>query len=344
MQHTDSGLLERTSMALTPEQIAKIVEPYNGLYSAIETKTSPDKPLLLAHYTSVQVIEQILRNDEIWLANPLYMNDLDEMRAGLLLGSQIFPEFARQAGTTVERATRLTQAYNHYLAHLSTEVALDTYVFCLSEHPQGDTDGRLSMWREYGSKGNGAALVVNTQKIHYQPHSPLIITKVAYKTNQEREQVLRTQLGNWARITQTASLPDDQLYLAAYAAFGFVKSLALTTKHTGFSEENEWRAVYVPERDPLCYLKACLDYFVGPRGVEPKLKYKFGQTYNPEPPKTGKPLTSGALTDILEFVLLGPSASSPLARAAFIRMLERNGKSAFGDRVFPSTIPLRPAP
>jgi hypothetical protein len=344
MQLTGSGLLERTSMALTPEQTAKILEPYNGLYSAIETKTSRDKPLLLAHYTSVQVIEQILRNDEIWLANPLYMNDLDEMRAGLTLGSQIFPEFARQAGTNVDQATRLTQAYNHYLAHLSTEVALDTYIFCLSEHPHGDTDGRLSMWREYGSKGNGAALVINTQKIHYQPHSPLIIAKVAYKSNQERVDVLRTQLANWATITRAANLPNDQLYLAAYAAFGFVKSLALTTKHTGFSEENEWRIVYVPERDPLGYLKGSLDYFVGPRGVEPKLKYRFGHTYNPEPPKTGEPLISGASTDILEFVLLGPSASSPLAKAAFTRMLERNGKGAFGDRVFPSTIPLRPTP
>jgi len=328
-----------------PDQIAKIIEPYNALYSSIETQTDRDKSLLLAHYTSVQIIEQILRNDEIWFGNPLYMNDLDEMRAGILVGSQVFPEFAQQAGGTSQRAERLIAAYNHYVAHLSTEGALDTYVFCLSEHPHGNTDGRLSMWREYGSKGNGAALVINTQKINYQPHSPLINAKVAYKSYHEREQTLRAQLGDWAKITQAAKLPDDQLYLAANAAFGFVKSVALTTKHTGFDEEKEWRAVYVPERDPVGYLKSCIDYFVGPRGVEPKLKYKFGKTYNPDPPKVGSlPLTSGALTDILEFVLLGPSASSPLARAAFIRMLQRNDKSAFADRVFSSTIPLRPTP
>jgi hypothetical protein len=332
-------------VAPTPDQVTKILALYQVLYSSIETKTDRAKPLLLAHYTSVQVIEQILRNDEVWLANPLYMNDLDEMRAGVLLGSQIFPEFARLAGGTPDRATRLIQSYNHYVAHLSTEAALDTYVFCLSEHPQGNTDGHLSMWREYGSKGNGAALVLNTQKINYQPHNPLIIAKVSYKTNDDRERALRANLDNWAKITQAAHLPDDQLYLAAYAAFGFVKSLALATKHTGFDEEKEWRVVYVPERDPFGYLKSCLDYFVGPRGVEPKLKYKFGKIYNPDPPKAGaSPLTSGALTDILEFVLLGPSASSPLAKAAFVRMLERNGKSAFADRVFPSTIPLRPAP
>jgi hypothetical protein len=64
-------------------------------------------------------------------------------------------------------------------------------------------------------------------------------------------------------------LPDDRLYLAALAAFNFVKSSSLLTKHDGFSEEKEWRIVYVPEGDPLGYLKACLDYFIGPRGLEP---------------------------------------------------------------------------
>src|SRR5262245_56446231 len=101
-------------MVLTPDQIGKILEPYNNLYSAIETKTSPDKPLLLAHYTSVQVVEQILRNDEIWLGNPLYMNDLAEMRAGILLGSQIFPEFAQKAAGSAPRTTMLVQWFNHY--------------------------------------------------------------------------------------------------------------------------------------------------------------------------------------------------------------------------------------
>ena len=36
---------------------------------------------LLAHYTSVPTIEQILRTNQVWLSNPLYMNDMQEMRA-----------------------------------------------------------------------------------------------------------------------------------------------------------------------------------------------------------------------------------------------------------------------
>jgi hypothetical protein len=44
-----------------------------------------NKPLL-AHYTSIQVLEQIMRNDEMWFSNPLFMNDLQEMRYGIHQG------------------------------------------------------------------------------------------------------------------------------------------------------------------------------------------------------------------------------------------------------------------
>lgn len=77
----------------TPEEVARILQAYASLYSAVETKESPNQPLLLAHYTSVQVVEQILTKGEVWFSNPLYMNDLDELRAGVFLGTEIFPAF-----------------------------------------------------------------------------------------------------------------------------------------------------------------------------------------------------------------------------------------------------------
>jgi hypothetical protein len=150
---------------------------------------------------------------------------------------------------------------------------------------------------------------------------------------------LRAGLEEWTQITRAANLPVDQLHLAAYAAFDFVKIASLVTKHCGFSEEREWRVVYVPERDPQGYLKPRLDYFIGPRGVEPKLKFKFGVV--PQDASRAE-LATGQLADILEFILLGPTASSPLAKSAFIRMLKQIGKGDFADRVFSSTIPLRP--
>jgi hypothetical protein len=325
----------------TPEEVQKIRLPFAALNEAINAKTSPDTPLLLAHYTSVDVAEKILRKEEIWFSNPLYMNDLEEMRTGVLLGAEIFPEFAKKASETDTGFQLLTHAYNHYLSVLSNDGVLDTYVFCLSELPSGNTDGLLSMWREYGSRGNGAALVFNTQKIKYYPYSPLFILKVEYKTRQERGQIIRAHLAKWVEITRQAKLADDRLYIAAYEAFAFVKALALVTKHTGFDIEHEWRVVYDIDRDPSKYFADSRSYLVGRHGIEPKLKIKFGQEYKPA--GAGEPLSTGALSDILEFLILGPSVSSPLAQKSFIRMLEQTGKAQFRDRVFSSTIPLRPS-
>jgi hypothetical protein len=327
----------------TKEQATGIVQAYSSQLNArLRTITAP-RPLLLAHYTSVQVIEKILKGNEVWLSNPLYMNDLEEMRAGIILAAQLFPSFAQSVGGNANRTRILTESFNHYLAYLQNENAIDTYIFCLCTQEHGDTDGLLSMWREYGSKGNGAALVFNAQRVNFHPASPLLIAEVTYACRQQRELQLRDHLNVWAQMTAQLGLPDDHLYLAAYAAFLFTKLIALTTKHQGFHEEKEVRIIYIPEQDRRGYLRPYLSYHIGPRGVEPKLKYKFGATLRTtDGNQPVEELSTGVLADLIEFIILGPTVSSPLAKASFIRMLQGIELLAFQDRVFPSTIPLRP--
>jgi Protein of unknown function (DUF2971) len=199
------------------------------------------------------------------------------------------------------------------------------------------------MWREYGSRGNGGAIVFNLQKVNFSPLNPLLIAEVTYQTDEERAASLAAHLQAWVTITRDLDLPDDRLYIAAREAFLFTKMIALTTKHRGFEEEQEVRVIYTPDLDPRGYLKPCLDYFVTAQGVEPKLKYRFGASYLPtdgiDPPS---PLESGPLVNLIEFFLLGPTASSALARKSFCRMLERLNLAAFTDRAFASSIPLRP--
>jgi hypothetical protein len=35
------------------------------------------------------VLEAILRNDEVWLSNPLFMNDMEEVRFGINAGANL---------------------------------------------------------------------------------------------------------------------------------------------------------------------------------------------------------------------------------------------------------------
>jgi hypothetical protein len=75
-------------------------------------------------------------------------------------------------------------------------------------------------------------------------------------------------------------------------------------------------------------------YLNGPRGVEPKLRYKVE-------PIEGVTSPDLSFNNILSSILLGPSTSSPLAFRSVERMLEVIGKPELKDRLIASTIPLR---
>ena len=66
-------------------------EIFHPLWDDIDEKNSyPDAKPILAHYTSIENIENILRTDEIWFSNPLNMNDYEELRYVVLEAHKMF--------------------------------------------------------------------------------------------------------------------------------------------------------------------------------------------------------------------------------------------------------------
>jgi hypothetical protein len=324
-------------MTIDQKVAQAIVAKYDPLHQPFDCSDRlRNDPPLLAHYTSVQVAEQIIKNEEIWLSHPFYMNDLEELRFGMFQGIQQFPIFAQAAAGTPARAQLLLNWFMHYVGHMNETTLVDTYVLCLCEHSPDNHDGTLSMWRSYASQGHGVAIVFNTRNIPDPPQAPLRIARVLYGTANERIQLLRRGLDEWAKISTAANLPDNQLHLAAWGAFSFIKSFALMTKHTGFLEEAEWRVIYVPEGDPQGLLVSQVGYHISPRGAEPKLKFKIASVQGEAP---------GALSlkSLVQFIILGPSIASPVAQEAFKRVLNKTCLDGFQDRVFASSIPLRPS-
>jgi hypothetical protein len=322
---------------MNDDQIFKLFE--EPLFADLRGNDSfPAKRPLLAHYTSIAVLEAILRNNEVWLSNPLFMNDLEEVRFGIHTGARLFLgsseiEFACR---TKQRFDLLKSAFNSYFNTFDSEHVLDTYVFCLSKHEKEDTDGLLSMWRGYGGNGNGAAIVFDTAKIVAREESPLIIAHVHYGTKEERSNWLQQRITEFAEILTKSDIPDDKLSFGSYYFFERLKLFAIFTKHRGFKEENEWRVVYMRDRDRAKVFDKMFSYWVGPCGVEPKLKLKAEAI--PDLPETDLNLSK-----IVERVILGPSLSSPLARLTIQKMLDTLGRSELKDRIVSSTIPFRPA-
>lgn len=308
------------------------------LWSDLSSVDSQPRPSsLLAHYTSIDTLEKIVQSNELWFSNPLHMNDLNELRFGMQEGARAFRVhngLIHSMNTTGQHVAMLHH-FDRLFAKFDVEHVFDTYVFCVSEHDQDDNDGTLSMWRGYGASGAGVAIVFDLAKIERTGRSPLIIDKVDYMTPEVQQQWMINRLDEICELVCDRTLDDRDLFSIAHYWLERLKIFSLFTKHIGFDEENEWRAVYLKDRDPTGSLVDMFGYAVINGGVEPKLKLKIA----PLPGIFSKDLSLG---EIVAKIILGPSHSSVLARSAVIRMLQKNGKDDLAARVVTSSIPFRP--
>lgn len=264
------------------------------------------------------------------------MNDVDELRFGIREGASRFRN-SKEIKESLD-SNQLNLLYGHfdyYLNQFANEHVLDVYAFCLSRHDEiKHRDGLLSMWRGYGSHGNGAAIVIDTSKLESMPSSSLVIAPVKYGAEQERIDWIDNKLKDFAALLVKLNLADEYLYLAASAIFERIKQFAIFTKHHGFSEEKEWRVVYFKERDKASKLSSMLSYSIGRNGVEPKLKLRLESV-------DGHIQDGISLVNIVHKIILGPGISKPLAKASFERMLEKINKDELKSKVVASTIPFR---
>ena len=304
------------------------------LWKLDDDKSFPKKRPLLAHYTSLATLEKIAGNKELWLSHPYLMNDHQELAWALEEGVRralVDAELTRILGSTAG-------SFADILVQLSDADAsshnLDIYLACFSEHvPCVDSDGVLSMWRAYGGGGSGAALIFDTSELDPDEDSPFILAPVSYYSTEERIGFI-----DWAiRLVANAAeeldeLNDEVLYELAWIYYHRLRMFALFTKHLGFREENEWRLVYDPKRDDWEEYAEHLSYSISERGIEPKLKLRFGSS---------GPMKDVSFDKLLSSVLLGPTAASALSLHATKRMLISAGCVPLSEKVRASSTPLR---
>jgi hypothetical protein len=109
---------------MTDEEIATLFTgltiDIDDLHFVIQTKP------LLAHYTSIDVLEKIMKNDELWLSNPLFMNDLEEVRFGVQQGARLFLQseaVSEACAGSANRVQILRNAFSHYYTQFDQEHA-----------------------------------------------------------------------------------------------------------------------------------------------------------------------------------------------------------------------------
>ena len=318
-------------------EFSDIQQLFGSLYAdiSVEEEFYNVKPLM-AHYTSLEVLEKILTNNEIWFSSPLYMNDRAEVLFGINNGAEIVKKSA-------EVELSLGNKYRHrifcksiddFISEYDKKYLLDTYVFCTSEHQMNDHDGLLSMWRGYGGHGDGVAIVIDSSKIEPSNDTPFVISKVKYGTDEDRLSWIRNKAVEFSRIISEIYISDEDIRSCAFVLFDRIKLFSLFTKHIGFSEENEWRFVYRPENDRDGRYSKLRHYVHGPLGFEPKLKFKLEPTDD---------VTSSdfSFEKIIHEIILGPTMSTPLAMRSVERMFELVNRPRLKEHLIASTIPFR---
>ncbi len=316
----------------------RIADDFAPLWNDVaENSNFPESRPLLAHYTTISTLEQILRNDQLWFSNPLYMNDIEELRIGVSESANAIrlDKNLENACGTEERHGLFLDAFEYHLQYFGQVHSFDTYVFSLSEYDVEDVHGKLSMWRGYGANGNGAAIVFDTSKLIAVEDSPIIVSKVEYMTKQNRLKWIHEKIAQFVLLMKNNFVPDEGLGFLAALLLQRIIIFSIFTKHSGFSEEKEWRAVYMRSRDHKELLVNMLHYHVTESGIEPKLKYKIGAMKA----SIGDEVS---LEELIHKILLGPSISGPYAIDTVHRMLEIINKKKLFGKVFASEIPYRP--
>lgn len=303
------------------------------LWSDMQPQPAAGQLPLLAHYTSIGTLERIAQTGEIWFSNPLYMNDVDELRYGMNLGLHAVRTHAglREA-CPPDHYNALLDAFDAQFSAFDSESAFDVYVFSCSEHDDeiGD-DGLLSMWRGYGGDGNGVAIVFDMAPL-LAARTPLLVRQVQYLSYEASEAWMEQKLQQFANALQRAGGPVASMKAAAEALFERIKLFALFTKHRGFHEEREWRIVYLREQDHGGMFTQQLSYAIGGRGIEPRLRFTTDAL--------GTEDKSPALHHMVQRIILGPVLATPLALRSVVRMLELY-QPAWSDRVARSSTPYR---
>lgn len=311
---------------------------WEHLYSDIdELQEFPQVGPQLAHYTSLENLENILKSEQLWLSNPLEMNDLEEVRFGVSHGLRILNQNQRlqNALATDVRRSGFRMWLEKVTDEYSRDGVLDLYVTCFSLHePADDEDGRLSMWRGYGNDGKGAAIVFDTSKIAEVIESPLVLSRVHYASNEKRLNWLEAKVESLAEFFEQNDVPNEYLKAAAEEIFRRLCLFAVFSKHRGFDEEREWRLVYFKDRDRQNSLSDYLGYFNGADGLSPKLKLPLKAI-------PGVMSDSFGMATVISSIIVGPSASSPLTELAVRRMLKSIGHEELIEKLSMSSIPYR---
>ena len=272
-------------------------------------------PLILYHYTSLEVLEKITRNGEIWASDIEFLNDSEEY-----VNAKAF--IKHELETRVAKNEKLRSIVNSYVGQMYHELDhLDLYVASFST--EGDS---LPQWRGYCPNGQGVAIgflpwALTSGKMDLTNGDNQSIDRKLLKcvyTPKEKIKLLD------AHLNQFLNLVTEHFGTDSMEPGSFLQSLTEACcpffKNESFREEMEWRLSVrclfrdVPERE----------FHIGRSTVVPHLRIDLRENYR---------------LNFIKEVVIGPAPNKNLAFMGVKTLLNRRELSSVAVRN--SNIPYR---
>jgi hypothetical protein len=298
---------------------------------AVRLPEEPQEPVLLYHYTSLDVLERVTADKEIWSSSIHYLNDGREFALALELADQ-----------ALERALALERPCNDYLEKAREQLVQNAWrdVFVTSFSESGDL---LSQWRAYCPAGRGVSIGFRKDVLQTVARARgFRLVRCKYDLLSQKEAVRKIVRDLVAELDELCAVPEprplgpeatmdtepeadmERPYNAEDLVRVFVAEFARVApqmKDGAFKEEREWRLIGVPSE----FNRLNVHYRPGASYLVPYVRFPLPQSE----------------TGLLEFadMILGPTPHPDLSRRAIVNLLGTRDVQI--DQVRGTSVPYR---
>lgn len=306
-------------------------------YAIAKMEAAKSNDTKFVHYTSAANALSIIKNQKVWMRNASEMNDFSEVQHGqscLAAAWNDKTQGARFKGLLEGIESGLVDRLAHSFNQREYDRVRESFIISVSEHGNGPIDedkyGRLSMWRAYGGNTNVALVMNNGPFLRESSATNAFTSPVFYGDPENFVKEFKKVVDILEQEISTArQLGGDAVLRIFQNVFHFT---ALSTKHPGFAEEREWRVILSPTMFPSDKVGFDLEVVNG----VPQRVYKFPLVDYPDESFVG-----ATLPNLLEKIIIGPTASSMTIFDALGGALVQAGVQDGFSRVKVSNIPLR---
>lgn len=285
----------------------------------------------LAHYTSAENALSIISGGSLWLRNAALMNDFMEISYGKHCMAHCLEEVRPQAEMAIDGPhPGLFEDVLNQMTNVDDAVRNHTYLASLAEYDSGNRLGKLSMWRAYGGPVAGVAIVFNTDVYEEDENNLGVFLHPVLYGSQQFASVLVSMMTRMQQNAQVlARVPRERAQSILFHAF---QDLMLTTKHSGFQEEDEWRLIH----SPLLFSSAFLQEKPCSINGIPQIVYPIELRDQP-----GLNMPTLELDQLIHRIIVGPCQYPEQVCHALSVAMEKRNISDPRSRIVVSDIPLR---